>query len=76
MTDLVSELAEKAKALPAEQRARLAEQILVTLDPQVEGTDVAWIEEIRKRIDEIETGAVKTVPAEQAFAQVRQTLRR
>jgi len=66
----------RKKALPAEQRARPAEQILVTLDPQVEGTDVAWIEEIRKRIDEIETGAVKTVPAEQAFAQVRQALRR
>jgi putative addiction module component (TIGR02574 family) len=68
MADLVSEL--------IEQRARLAEQILATLDPQDEDVEAAWDEEIRKRIDEIETGAVKTVPAEQAFAQVRQALRR
>jgi putative addiction module component (TIGR02574 family) len=76
MADLVSELTERARALPIEQRARLAEQILATLDPQDEDVEAAWDEEIRKRIDEIETGAVKTVPAEQAFAQVRQALRR
>ena len=76
MTDLVSELTERAKSLPTEQRARLAEQILATLDPCEADVDAAWDEEIRKRIEEIETGAVKTVPAEQAFAQVRQALRR
>ena len=76
MTDLVSELTERAKSLPAEQRARLAEQILATLDPQDEDVDAAWDEEIRKRIEEIETGRVKTVPSEEAFAQVRQALRR
>jgi len=76
MTDLVNELTERAKALPTEQRARLAEQILATLDPQDEDIDAAWDHEIRKRIDEIETAAVKTVPSEQAFAQVRQSLRR
>ena len=76
MTDLVSELTERAKSLPIEQRARLAEQILATLDPQDEDVDAAWDEEIRKRIEEIETGTVKTVPSEQAFAQVRQALRR
>ena len=76
MADLVEELAARAKELPTEQRARLAEEILATLDPQDQEVDAAWDAEIRKRIEEIETGAVKTVPAEQAFAQVRQALRR
>ena len=76
MADLVEELTARAKELPTEQRARLAEEILATLDPQDQEVDAAWDAEIRKRIEEIETGAVKTVPAEQAFAQVRQALRR
>ena len=76
MADLVEELTARAKELPTEQRARLAAEILATLDPQDQDVDAAWDAEIRKRIEEIETGAVKTVPAEQAFAQVRQALRR
>jgi hypothetical protein len=75
MVDLVNELTGRSKSLPTEQRARLAE-LMATLDPGDEEVDVAWDEEIRKRIEEIGTGAVKTVPAEQAFMQVRQALRR
>ena len=76
MTDLVSELTERAKALPPEDRARLAEALLATLEPLDAEVEAAWHAEIRKRIDEIEDGTVQLVPAEQAFEQVRQALRR
>ena len=76
MTDLVTELAERAKALPPEERARLAEELLATLDPGDEGVEAAWDAEIRRRIDEVESGTVQLVPADAAFAQVRQALRR
>ncbi len=76
MSDVVTELAERARSLPAEQRARLAEQILSTLDPQDDSVEQAWDQEIRKRIEEIESGLETTIPGDQVFAEVRQALRR
>jgi putative addiction module component (TIGR02574 family) len=76
MADLVTELTERAKSLPPEDRARLAEELLATLDPSDDEVDAAWDAEIRKRITEIENGTVRPIPADEAFAQVRQALRR
>jgi putative addiction module component (TIGR02574 family) len=76
MADLVDELTERAKALPPEDRARLAEELLASLDTGEDEVDAAWDAEIRKRIAEIENGTVQLVPAADAFAQVRQALRR
>ena len=76
MADLVSELTERAKALPPEERARLAEELLATLDPGDDDVEVAWDAEIRKRVAEVENGTVQLVPADEAFARVRQALRR
>ena len=76
MADLVSELTERAKALPPEERARLAEELLATLDPGDDDVEVAWEAEIRKRVAEVENGTVQLVPADEAFARVRQALRR
>ncbi len=76
MPDLVAELSAQAKALPPEERARLAEELLASLDPHEVEVEAAWDEELRRRIDEVEHGAVQVVPAEQAFAQVRRALGR
>lgn len=76
MSDVVSELADRARSLTAEQRARLAEQILSTLDPEDVSVEQAWGQEIRKRIEEIESGLATTIPGDQVFAEVRQALRR
>ena len=76
MSDLVQELSQKARALPPEDRARLAEELLASLhenpDPDVEA---AWDQEIRRRISEIENGTAKLVPADEVFAEIRQLLR-
>ena len=76
MADLVAELTERAKALSPEDRARLAEVLLASLDPGEEEVDAAWDAEIRKRIIEVENGTVQLIPGEAGFAQVRQALRR
>ncbi len=76
MPDLVAELSAQAKALPPEERARLAEELLASLDPHEVEVEAAWDEELRRRIDEVEHGAVQLVPADQAFAQVRRALGR
>ncbi len=76
MTDLVLELSARAKALPPQERARLAEELLASLDPHDTEVEVAWDEELRRRIDEVERGAVQLIPAAQAFSQVRRVLGR
>lgn len=75
MTDLVDELARKARALSPEERVRLAEELLATVqevDPQVEA---AWDEEIKRRIEEIDGGKAKLIPAEDVFAEVRRLIK-
>ena len=76
MADLVAELSERAKVLSPEDRARLAEELLASLEesPSSE-VDAAWDAEIQKRIAEVEAGTVELVPAEEVFARVRQSLK-
>lgn len=76
MPDLVTTLSDQAQALAPEDRARLAEKLLASLDPHNAEIDAAWDAELRRRIDEIDQGAVTMIPAEQAFAQVRRALKR
>lgn len=72
MSRLLSELSERARALPAEERAQLAEDLLASLQeavvPQVEA---AWDQEILRRLEEVERGIATLVPAEDVFAQAR-----
>ena len=76
MSDLTEELVQKARALPPEDRARLAEEMLASLhedgDSEIEA---AWDEEIRRRIKEIESGTAKLIPAEEVFDEIRQMLK-
>ena len=74
MSDLVSVLVAQAQVLTPEDRARLAEALLASLDPHEADVESAWDETLRRRIDEMERGAVQTVPADQAFSQARHTL--
>ena len=74
MSDLVSELSTRAHFLPPEERARLAEALLASLDPHVPDVEAAWEQEIRRRIHEVESGAVQLVPSAQVFSQVRANL--
>ena len=74
MPDLVTELSQRAHELGPEDRARLAEELLASLEGDNEA-DAAWDEELRKRIAEAESGAVSLVPADEVFARVRRALR-
>lgn len=75
---------ESALALPVEQRLEVMDAIHVSLaDPSVdhgpeEPADVAaaaWKDEIALRIADIDTGRVKTVPANEAERMIRDAAR-
>lgn len=76
MSNLLAELSQRARALPPEERAKLAEELLASLqedaDPEVEADGD---EEIRRRVDEVERGVAKLVPAEEVFAEARRIAR-
>ncbi|OHC71045.1 MAG: addiction module component CHP02574 family protein [Rhodocyclales bacterium RIFCSPLOWO2_02_FULL_63_24] len=71
----VEQIAEEALALPSEARALLADRLVESLDPAEDGLiRQLWMREARRRIDEVRSGSVKTISADEAFAQVRQAI--
>jgi len=64
----------EARNLPRDERARLAEALLASLEEEAE-IEEAWREEIRRRVGELEAGTVKAIPAEQVFSEIEELLR-
>ena len=62
MSPETDELLQKAMSLPLEDRAELASSLTDSLDETVdEDAEVAW-QEVVRRMDEIRSGKVKTIP--------------
>jgi putative addiction module component (TIGR02574 family) len=63
MTIEVSKLLEKALSLSVEEQEALAESLISSLGDHVdEGVHAAWESEIAKRVAELDSGQVKTIP--------------
>jgi len=63
MSPKAEELLQKAMSLPDEERAELASSLIDSLDPTVdEDAEVAWQQEISRRMDQIKAGKVNTIP--------------
>lgn len=76
MTDLVTELTTRAHALLPEDRARLAEALLASLDEdRDQDQNDAWDETLLRRIAEVEKGNTSLTPANEVFARIRRNLR-
>jgi len=75
MSSIVDESTLRARAPPPEDRARLTEDLLASLqegtDPEIEA---AWDVEIRRRLDEVDSGNAKLIPAAEVFSEVRRML--
>lgn len=62
MAASAKELYERAMSLNDEERAELVGMLLESLEIQDdEGVEAAWLEEIERRVAELDSGAVKTV---------------
>jgi putative addiction module component (TIGR02574 family) len=58
-----AEILKEALALPTEARAALAGSLLDSLDTDVdEDAEPSWATEVNRRVAELDSGAVKTVP--------------
>ena len=64
----------EALKLTTAERAKLAEQLIASLDENDEAEE-AWAAEVERRIAEIETGTVQLIPAAEAIASARAALK-
>ena len=68
--DLILEI----QSLPVEERARVADCILRSLNQTVSEVDQKWADLAAKRLQDIQTGVVKPVAGEDVFAEIRRRL--
>ena len=61
----------QALELPANERAILAEQLLMSLDLADSKIDELWASEAENRIDEYEKGNLKTKSAQEVFGKYK-----
>jgi putative addiction module component (TIGR02574 family) len=72
MTPQVAELLEKALELSTQERGWLASRLIRSLDdePAEEGVEAAWEDEIKRRVEDIRSGRVKTIPGDQVLKEL------
>lgn len=70
------ELFNEAISLPIEIRAKLVEKLLLSLNPSQKEIDKLWAKEAEKRVEEIRSGKVKTIPGKEVFKKIRARLNR
>ena len=69
------ELHDQALALPPNERAKLAHEIIASLDgPADEGAAEAWVREIERRVREVKNGSVKLVDWKDTRARILKRL--
>lgn len=61
----IYELEQETLKLDLEQRAQLAERLLLSLDPSADGADMhVWIAESQRRLQEMRNGTAEEIPAD------------
>jgi putative addiction module component (TIGR02574 family) len=53
----VNKLLQEAMTLPLDERARLAEELMASLDEKEDQVEAAWAAEIQRRAQEVRDGA-------------------
>ena len=64
------DLLREIESLPVEERARVADSVLKTLNPPESEIDKRWAEVAKRRLEEIKTGAVKPVSGQEVFDEI------
>ena len=75
MRSKVKGIEEEALKLPSHERARLAEQLISSLDEEEDPeAERLWVEEAERRYKEYREGKVKAKPADLVFKEARSKL--
>jgi len=61
-----------AEMLPIDEKALLVDRLLDSMFPRQAEIDELWKIEAERRVEEVRTGKVKTIPGEQVFAEIKE----
>jgi putative addiction module component (TIGR02574 family) len=75
MSASLKQIEEQARALSADERAKLAESMLESLQKPLSDIETAWAEEIERRVAAFDRGEMPSYPAEDVFAEARRISR-
>jgi putative addiction module component (TIGR02574 family) len=64
------DLIEEIRSLPVEERARLADVILKSLNQPASDMDQKWGELAVQRLSDLKTGLVQAIPGEEVFEEI------
>lgn len=69
------QILQNALGLPPDDRIEIADALMLSVDPAL-GADLdpAWADEIKRRLDEIDSGQAKMIPAEEVMRAMRDRL--
>ncbi len=76
MTTKTKDLISMVESLPVDIKTELVEKILNSLHPTQKEIDALWAKEAERRIKEIRTGKVKTVPGDKVFKEIHEKYNR
>lgn len=70
MTSQKMDLIEMAEALPIDEKAMLVDRLLDSMYPRKAEIDDLWEVEVERRVEEVRSGKVQTIPGEQVFEEI------
>ena len=74
MATKTNELISMVESLPVDIKTTLVEKILNSLHPSQKEIDALWAKVVERRVDEIKTGKVKTIPGDKVFREIQNTV--
>ena len=77
MTELSEKLLQEVLSLPLHLRTKLIDKLIESLNiPIQKEIDELWAEEAEKRVSDINSGKVKSIPGEEVFKEIRNRLKK
>ncbi|ACF11784.1 addiction module component, TIGR02574 family [Chlorobaculum parvum NCIB 8327] len=64
------QLIDEAVSLPVEERAFVVDSLLRSLNQPKSEIDKKWVTEAQRRLGELRSGKVQTIPGDEVFAKV------
>lgn len=73
MSDLTTrKIIEEIESLPIEARVQVAESVLKSLNPTDSKIDDKWIEVAERRLEEMISSEVKSIPGDEVFKKIQE----
>ena len=72
MTTQAMDIMERAEILPIDLKLELVDRLLESISSSQKDIDELWKVEVERRVEDVRSGRVKTIPGEQVFAEIEE----